>query len=82
MIILTFGCVWLDGESSQNRPEFKKVMDNSMKDTVKRLLIRLEDARIEVRGLSNKSEYPATSKLERVYDAIETAEKYLKDFLD
>lgn len=48
-------------------------------DTVRRLLIRLEDARLEVRSLTLKAEYPLSSKFDRVYDCLETAEKYLRE---
>lgn len=57
-------------------------MDTQSTDTLKRLLIRLEDARREVQGITAKVEYPTTSMLERAYDAIETAEKYLKNAMD
>lgn len=56
-------------------------MEDIQKDTVKRLLIRLEDARHEVRNLSAKVEYPLSSKFDRVYDSLETAEKYLRESL-
>ena len=57
-------------------------MDSKLQDSIKRLLIRLEDARIEVQHLTKKVEYPQTAKLERAYDAIETAEKYLNELMD
>lgn len=56
-------------------------MDTQLNDSLKRLLIRLEDVRTEVQRLSNKVEYPLTAKVERAYDAIETAEKYLSDLI-
>lgn len=56
-------------------------MDTQIVDTVKRLLIRLEDARNEVKRLANKVEYPQDAKVERAYDAIETAEKYLGELI-
>lgn len=56
-------------------------MEDTQIDTIKRLLIRLEDARIEVRNLKAKTEYPLSSKFERVYDSLETAEKYLTESL-
>lgn len=57
-------------------------MDDKQKETVKRLLIRLEDARFEVRNLIKKVDYPLSAKFERVYDSLETAEKYLKESID
>ncbi len=56
-------------------------MDTQMTDTIRRLLIRLEDARLEVQRLTDKVEYPHNAKLERVVDALETAEKYLEDLI-
>lgn len=56
-------------------------MESKLQDSVKRLLIRLEDARIEVRSLTDKVEYPRTAKLERAQDAIETAERYLSELV-
>lgn len=56
-------------------------MDTQITDTVKRLLIRLEDARKEVQSLSRKVDYPQNAKFERAYDAIETAEKYLEELI-
>ena len=56
-------------------------MDKQFNDTLKRILIRLEDTRIEVRRLKDKVEYPLNAKVERAYDAIETAEKYLGDLM-
>lgn len=56
-------------------------MDTKTVDTVKRLLIRLEDARSEVKRLADKVEYPMDAKVERAYDAIETAEKYLGELI-
>lgn len=57
-------------------------MDDKQKETVKRLLIRLEDARFEVRNLIKKVDYPLSAKFDRVYDSLETAEKYLKESID
>ena len=56
-------------------------MDTQFNDTLRRLLIRLEDARLEVQRLTDKVEYPHNAKLERAVDAIETAEKYLNDLI-
>lgn len=56
-------------------------MDTQQKDSIRRLLIRLEDARREVQGLTGKIEYPRSAKLERAYDCIETAEKYLEELV-
>ena len=56
-------------------------MEAKLQENVNRLIIRLEDARMEVRNLTTKVEYPNTSKLERVNDALETAEKYLKEII-
>lgn len=56
-------------------------MDTQFNDTVKRLLIRLEDARREVQRLADQVEYPHSAKVERAYDALETAEKYLGDLI-
>lgn len=56
-------------------------MDTQLQDSVKRLLIRLEDARKEVQSLANKVDYPKNAKFERAYDAIETAEKFLSEFV-
>lgn len=56
-------------------------MDSQSIDTIKRLLIRLEDDRREVQRLAGKVEYPQNAKLERAYDAIETAEKYLGELI-
>lgn len=58
------------------------MMDSQSIDTIKRLLIRLEDDRREVQRLAGKAEYPHNAKLERAYDAIETAEKYLGELID
>lgn len=57
------------------------IMDSQLNDSLKRLLIRLEDARTEVQRLSNKVEYPLTAKVERADDALATAEKYLRDLI-
>ena len=57
-------------------------MDDKQKETVKRLLIRLEDARFEVRNLIKKVDYPLSAKFDRVYDSLEIAEKYLKESID
>jgi len=56
-------------------------MDTQITDTVRRLLIRLEDARKEVQSLTRKIDYPKNAKLERAYDSIETAEKYLEELI-
>lgn len=56
-------------------------MEERTQETVKRLLIRLEDARLEVQTLKGKVDYPMTAKFERAYDAIESAERFLKDTL-
>ena len=56
-------------------------MDSQSIDTIKRLLIRLEDDRREVQRLAGKVEYPQNAKLERACDAIETAEKYLGELI-
>lgn len=53
-----------------------------MEDTIKRLIIRLEDIRGEIHHLRTKAEYPLTSKFERAEDAVETAEKQLRDMVD
>ena len=57
-------------------------MESQMQESIRRLLIRLEDARREVQQMTYKAEYPLTSKLERVYDCLETAEKHLQDIMD
>ena len=56
-------------------------MAEQIEDTIRRLLIRLEDERKEVQSLCRKTEYPLNAKFERAYDCIETAEKLLKDSL-
>lgn len=53
-----------------------------MEDTIKRLVIRLEDIRSEIHHLRAKAEYPLTSKFERAEDAVEAAEKQLQDIID
>lgn len=57
-------------------------MDRQSIDSVRRLLIRLEDARREVQELKGKVDYPMTSTFERAYDSIETAEKYLRNTIE
>lgn len=59
-----------------------KNMDRQSIDSVRRLLIRLEDARREVQELKGKVDYPMTSTFERAYDSIETAEKYLRNTIE
>lgn len=57
-------------------------MDNNSINSIKRLLIRLEDARLEVQNISSQAEYPMTSMFERALDSIEAAEKYLKNTIE
>lgn len=56
-------------------------MTAQLEDSIKRLLIRLEDVRREVQGITGKVEYPMTAKCERAYDALETAERYLGELI-
>ena len=56
-------------------------MDLQLKESVKRILIRLDDERREVQSLTPMIDYPLNAKLERVHDSLETAEKYLKDLI-
>ena len=54
-------------------------MTEQQTDTIRRLLIRLEDERKEVQDLCRRTEYPLNARFERVCDCIETAEKLLKE---
>ena len=56
-------------------------MDMQLKESVKRILIRLEDERREVQSLTPMIDYLLNAKLESAYDSLETAEKYLKDLI-
>lgn len=56
-------------------------MDRYSIDTIKSLLHRLDDAKREINGIRLKAEYPLTSKLERAYDNLESAESYLQDVI-
>ena len=56
-------------------------MDTQLKEAVKRILIRLEDERREVQSITSMVDYPLNAKLERAYDSLETAEKYLNDLI-
>lgn len=53
-------------------------MDTIAQDTVRRILHRLDDARREIHDLQLKEDYPLSAKLERAYDALENAEKFLR----
>ncbi|MCQ2186003.1 MAG: hypothetical protein MJY92_04690 [Bacteroidales bacterium] len=54
-------------------------MDTLAQDTVRRILHRLDDARREIHDLQLKEDYPFSAKLERAHDALENAEKFLKE---
>lgn len=54
-------------------------MDTISQDNVKRILHRLDDARREILDLQLREEYPLSAKFERAYDALEKAEKFLKE---
>lgn len=54
-------------------------MDTISQDNVNRILHRLEDARREIRELQLREDYPLSAKFERAYDALEKAEKFLKE---
>lgn len=54
-------------------------MDTISQDTVRRILHRLDDARREIRDLQLREEYPLSAKFERAHDALENAEKFLRE---
>lgn len=57
-------------------------MDTLSQANVKRILHRLEDARGEIRDLQLREEYPLSVKFERAYDALEKAEKFLRETIE
>lgn len=58
---------------------FAGVMNTISQDTVRRILHRLDDAKREIQDLQLREDYPISAKFERAHDALEKAEKFLKE---
>lgn len=52
-------------------------MNTRNTDIVKRILHRLEDAKMEIRSLALSEEYPLSAKFTRAIDSLENAAKFL-----
>lgn len=57
-------------------------MNTISQDTVKRILHRLDDAKREVHDLQLREDYPLSAKFERAQDALEQAEKFLRETIE
>lgn len=57
-------------------------MNSISQDTVKRILHRLDDAKREVHDLQLREDYPLSAKFERACDALEKAEKFLRETIE